>query len=139
MHIKPIFRGTVVMGKLRLNERQKFNDYVSTLNGEVEVVVGKAKKWKDRSNQENRYYWGVVVQILSDHIGYQKDEMHDALKWKFLRKEGKIPTVKSTANLDTMEFEDYLERIRVWAAVDMNVRLPLPNEIDIDNLELNEN
>jgi len=50
---------------------------------------------------------------------------------KFLRKgKAEIETVTSTAKLSTAGFEDYLEKIRRWAAVEHNCYIPLPNEID---------
>ncbi len=99
------------------------------------VILSIAAQKKDRSDNENRYYWGVVVKILGDELGYSSDEMHEALKFKFLRMEAepdgkrRLETVRSTATLKTDEFEDYLDRIRMWAAADMGIVIPLPNEV----------
>ena len=72
-----------------------------------------------------------MVAILGDHCGYDPEEMHLALKFKFLRKgkEG-LETVTSTTDLSTVEFESYLERIRRWASLDLNCFIPQPNEVD---------
>lgn len=71
-----------------------------------------------RTNRQNSYYWGVLIKILSDEIGYYPEEMHDALKLLFLRKheEGKPETARSTSHLNTEEFTHYVERCRQWAA-----------------------
>lgn len=90
-----------------------------------------------RSNQQSRYYFGVVVDILSNHTGFTPEEMHEILKHKFLRDWKKIKTVngvfeyvytKSTTILSTAEFENYLAKIREWAAIELNCQIPEPNE-----------
>jgi hypothetical protein len=93
------------------------------------------KQRSKRSIKENSYYWGVVVEILRDYFGYETyeaEEVHDGLKLKFLRiHEGEaLETVRSTTKLSTVEFEDYLEKIRRWASKEHNCYIPLPNECD---------
>jgi hypothetical protein len=84
-----------------------------------------------RSNNQNNYYFGVVCQILGDYFGYTVEEMHDALKMKFLRKgAADLETVVSTTKLNTAQFEDYLEKVRRWALLEYNVTVPLPNEFE---------
>ena len=89
-------------------------------------------KYSKRSMNENNYYWAVIVKILGDHFGYTPEEMHEALKFKFLRIEnpGKPTTVRSTASEDftTIDAETYYENIRRWAAIEYGVVIPLPNE-----------
>ncbi len=90
---------------------------------EIEVYV------KSRSLKENSYYWGVIVGTLSDHTGFTPEEMHEALKWKFLRiVKGQIESCRSTTELSVGEFEDYLSKIRIWSSEELNCWLPLPNE-----------
>ena len=128
--MNPVFFGRVEKGKLVLKLQDRFNDYLRSLEGqEVQVVVGKPRK--PRSNQENRYYWGVVIKLLSEHTGYSEDEMHDALRMLFLTdKTSKMPTLKSTALLSTVEFEEYMSQIRMWASTELQVYVPEPNEVE---------
>ena len=97
---------------------------------------------KIRSNQQNAFYFGVIVPILADEFGYSKEEMHEALKWKFLRipgDDGKLDTVKSTAKLTTTEFEEHLDAIREWANTNFDLYLPFPNEVTLpEYLEIYE-
>jgi len=83
-----------------------------------------------RSKEQNDYYWGVVVTMLSDRFGYSKDEIHEILKWKFLRavEPGKPDRIRSTRDITTLEAEAYYEQIRRWAAAEYNVYIPLPSE-----------
>jgi len=92
---------------------------------------------KNRSNPENRYYWGVIVELLSQELGYEREEMHEILKAIFLKEKTFLKTkagveevafARSTSELNTAEFEDYLRRIRVFASTELGIFVPLPNE-----------
>lgn len=129
-NLAPIFRGSVDNGKLVLRENDLFNRYLHSLRGEVEVIV---RKWKKRrSSKQNNYYWGAVIPILCESFGYSDEEMHEALKWLFLRnrEREKLPTVKSTASLSTIEFNNYIDKIILWAG-EQGIVIPPPAEIDI--------
>ena len=128
--MNPIFLASILKGKLVFNNYEGFINYIQTLEGKsVDVVIRLPKK--DRSNEQNRYYWGVVIRLLSEHLGYTDDEMHDALKMMFLKDNSRdIPTLRSTTELTTVEFEKYLEEVRMWAANMLGFYIPLPNEVD---------
>lgn len=87
------------------------------------------KEKKNRSKQQNAYMWAVVYDLISKHTGYTPDECHQILAEMFLsyEKDGRSFTM-STTKLKTLEFEDYLERCRRWAAMELQVYCPLPNE-----------
>lgn len=119
----------------------KFADhYLATLQNlegqDVECLVRKKKK--PRSIAENRYYWGVVIALVSDGTGYTDEEAHEAMKFLFLKQRRRLPgkltgsldSVRSTAELTTVEFEDYLSKIRQWASMELQVYIPLPNEVE---------
>lgn len=125
-----IHEGRVDKGQLHLKNKSRYLVQLSKLDGkEIELIIRQKKS--QRSLDQNSYYWGVVVAILGDHCGYDPEEMHEALKFKFLRKgkEG-LETVTSTTDLNTKEFEDYLERIRRWASMELNCFIPQPNEVE---------
>jgi hypothetical protein len=120
-------------GKLTLVNPETFRRAMREFaEAPVELTVRRLRK--RRSDRQHRYYFGVVVAMLAEFTGYTSDEMHDALKWKFLRvdPESSLPTVRSTTSLTTVEFEDFLERVRTWAAADVGVVIPLPNEAEAD-------
>jgi dihydroorotate dehydrogenase len=101
-------------------------------------VCGYSTDKKQRSNNQNRYYHGVVVKTLSEHTGFTSDEMHEVLKHKFLKtylhvvnKKGSVEEVqisKSTKDLNTKEFEDYMTKVREWASIELGCWIPEPNE-----------
>jgi len=129
--IIPTFQGVVNKGVLQVEAR--FYPYLASLEGQkVEIVVRKRRS--KRSDQQNRYYWGVVVQILADHCGYSPEEMHEALKEKFLGtqdrdKHGLIKT-KSTAVLSKDEFVRYTNEVMRWAAENLTIYIPDPHLVD---------
>lgn len=135
----PVFEGEVdEKGNLRVYDLDRFQRYLlnSLRGGRVRIVVSREKKV--RSLDQNSYYHGVIVYRLAQALGYTEPEMHDALKYEFLRQEqgavgtsGK-PLVKigSTAALSTVEFEELMQRIREWALAEFDIRLPLPNEVE---------
>jgi hypothetical protein len=96
---------------------------------EVDVIVYKHAKRKTKL--ERSYYFAVIVDILSSFSGHSKQEIHTALKMKFLRyqQEG-IEYTRSTEELTTVECEEYHENIRRWAAMELGVYIPLPNEVE---------
>lgn len=124
----PIFRGTIENGKLELFNQEAYLKYLQSLKGEIELVVRRRKR--RRSSNQNSYYWGVVIPILSETFGYESEEMHEALKLMFLKKEGKLPTLRSTSSLSTIEFMEYIDKIIRWAAQE-SIVIPDPSTVEI--------
>lgn len=126
----PIFTGIVRNShEITMDAPIRYSDHLFALQGHrVEVVVRKIKA--KRSENQSRYYWGVVLELLSKELGYDQDEMHEILKYKFLQSHAMgMPYVKSTTKLSTGEFEDYLSKIKRWAAEFLHIVIPDPNEV----------
>ena len=124
----PIFDCAVIGGKLKLKRPERFQKYVSGLQGEFFMVV--KKKTKKRSKKQNRYYRGVIIKMIAEDIGYyataEKEEFHNWFRYMIL-KDGIV--ARSTTDLNTAEMEDYEAKIRMWASEFRNLVIPLPNEI----------
>ena len=122
-------------GKLDPSDSQKkvIANFLRNREGE-HVRVTFSEPQKARSIAQNRYYWSVVVAELAADSGHPTEEVHDVLKTKFLPRVfvsiggQTVEAVKSTTALDTMFFEQYLEQIRAFAATELQVVIPLPNE-----------
>jgi hypothetical protein len=117
----------------------RFLECVSKMDGKRLVLTLKEQKRK-RSQNQNAYYWGVVVaavtQMFRDAGNYvDGEDVHEFLKLRVGKLSRNIVTPKgevvkslgSTAKLSTQEFEVYLERIRAWAA-EYGCSIPLPHE-----------
>jgi len=75
--------------------------------------------------------------MLAEHLGYQADEMHEALKFKFLRVAGDedevegLPRVRSSASLSTVEFTAYVENVVTWAGAEFGLDIPDPSRVEV--------
>jgi hypothetical protein len=100
-------------------------------------MSGVGTKKLTRSQKQNRYMWGVVYKILGDELGYLPEEVHQFCGDMFLKYEK--PTgemfIKSTTRLTKPEFEDYLEKVRRFASVELSISIPKPNETEFNYLE----
>lgn len=107
---------------------RKITDYVRDKDDFFVIEIQKSKRV--RSLNQNKYYWGVVIKIISDHTGYTSDETHQVLASMFLSYISNGRTfVKSTTKLNTFDFEQYLDKCRKWANDEMSAYIPMPNEI----------
>jgi hypothetical protein len=129
--ITPLFLGTTKGGKLIFHDKQRFLDYVNQLgDGIVEMTLKKRRR--TRSLNQNAYYWGVVCQLISDYTGMTPDEVHEYLKSTFnykMVKNFKVPI--STTNLNSIEFGDYITKIKIWASIELHLNIPDPYTIDL--------
>ena len=129
----PILHGQVKDGKLVLDAPQNYLVELSRLEGRrIELTI--REEQHVRSLNQNSYYWGVIIEILSSYFGYDKEEMHLALRFKFLKKHGDtdLVTVGSTAALSTVGFTNYIDEIIRWAAVEYQVVIPSADGVDIE-------
>ena len=118
-------------------DKQSLFSYLKEL--ENDYIESVKKQRNTRSNMQNSYYWKCIVQGLAEELGYFPNEMHDALRSRFLSEyemisindnQIAINKIGSTTALNTKSFEEYTEKIRVWALTDLGIRLMLPNEYE---------
>jgi hypothetical protein len=131
--ITPVFAGTIDKGKLILDQPQRYLVHLAKYEGKrIEVILRKRRS--KRSDAQNRWYWGVCVEILANHCGYDPEELHDALKIKFLSDrtvdDKGLMRVGSTARMTTDEFIGYTNKVVRWAAEYLHVYIPSPHEVD---------
>jgi hypothetical protein len=77
----PKFHATIIGGRIKLSkgEGRLYRDYLLTLEGKpVQVTIGKVKGL--RTEQQMRYYWGVVVKMIADDTGNDIDTIHEFFK-----------------------------------------------------------
>ena len=98
----------------------------------ITIIVSKKKT--QRSLNQNSYYWGAVLKVIGDELGYFPEELHHCFATKFLKKfirmgTDDLETYRSTAKLSTVEFEEYLQQVRIFASTELEILVPLPNEV----------
>lgn len=130
----PVFKGRVLPGGLLVWDRPKdWAKHTRSLAGCF--VEGTLRKQRTkRSDKASRYYFGVVVHLIAEHCGYEKDEMHELLAMKFLRIEDDPitgqPRRQRTPQTSSAEFAEYVDRCKRFAAVELNVYIPDPGEAE---------
>lgn len=98
------------------------------------------KPERSRSIMQNRYYW-FILGLLEADTGIYKDDFHDYFGEKFRRSTKEfngepMEFTNSSTALNTVEFEDYMTKIRMFASTELGIYLPLPNETEHDYLKL---
>lgn len=115
-----LYIGEVKNGKLPYKLSQEIGKYIATLC-DCNVMI-EIKKWSKRSIQQNNYYRSLLT-MVGNELWYLPDEMHDVFKYMFLSERVEYERIgwsiiasKSTSELSTKEFTDYIEAIIRWCA-----------------------
>ena len=132
MGIKPVFAAEVRDDlTLRFINPAKIKQHLLPFKGQI-VMVTAEKLRKHRTDAQARYYRGVVLKTIADHCGYRGSEeleaLHQEMRRRFLPKRGRLNIPVSTTDLNTQEMTDYIEAIRDWAATELGIYVPEPNE-----------
>ena len=135
----PTFEGDIVKKELKLADHVKnaMKRWCATFRSgtHVEIIIRKYKA--KRTNDQNAYYWGVVIPIIADYVGHDNPEdMHEDLKLKFNPVKSKIVPNRriggTTTKLSTVEFfsaeTSYVERICRWASIELGLFIPPPKK-----------
>jgi hypothetical protein len=131
--MNPIHTGIIKQGKEIFDSPNRYLVHKAKMEGKRFELVLRLQK-SQRSIQYNRYYFGVIVEILSECIGYDRESMHENLKLKFASSrdpdhEGMF-IIERTSKMTTERFIKYCADIQQWAAEYLNVYLPDPNEYE---------
>ena len=120
---------------LVLNAIKHFN------NTEVVITFSKAKK--ERSNQQNRFYWGVVVPLVQNGLLEATGELrsNENIHYKILlpmfapvnelvnKDTGECISEKITSSdMTTTQFMQFILEVQKWSAEFLSVDIPNPNE-----------
>jgi hypothetical protein len=137
---------SISQGKFTRNRTIILNAIKSFENSDVILTLEKPKK--KRSNNQNSFYWGVLIPLMQsgakDLWGevWSIDKAHKHLSNKFVfhesinEKTGEVSnTPKSTTELTTTGWEVFMTEIRIYLLEDFDINAPEPNE----NITLNFN
>jgi hypothetical protein len=126
-------------GKLARNRNLILNAFNALNNCKITITIQKQKK--SRTSPQNRFYWGVVVELVKQGLkdaGHMlnTNDTHELLKLRFLKETlmvneqtGEIvERVKSTSELTTTQMMDYIAEIQIFSAEYLGIEIPDPNE-----------
>lgn len=113
--------------------RESVLEYLRKLNLNKRYIVDVKVEREKRTISQCKLLF-LWIGCVSHETGYFKDEVHEIFKKKFLGTEvfemwgEKVERIRSTANLDTKQFSQYLERIQQFASSEMGIILPNPKD-----------
>lgn len=142
--MKAQVRTSILNGKFKRNINTVL-DIVKQFEGKEVLLTFELPK-KKRSNNQNSYYWAVIIPITIQAIKndwgeiWSKEKAHEFYKLHFNYVEkvneqtGEVVKIqKSTTENTTTQMEEYHEQIRQFLKEWFNIDCPLPN----DDLKLN--
>jgi hypothetical protein len=127
---------------LVLNAIKSFND--------KDVVITFTKPKKNRSNNQNRYYWGLVLPLIQNGLLDATGELrsYDNIHYKILlplfaptneivnKDTGECIVERLTSSdLTTTQFCEYILEIQKWSAEFLGIDIPSPNEENLLNFD----
>lgn len=120
------------------SEKSRLINAIRATRGKVRVTI---LRWHPRrTDRQNRYYWPCFVHALWEYLHEQgsdlsEEAVHQLMRAKFLTVDVADPAtgevigqrVRSTTELSTVEFNDYLDRCAEWLRDMFGVRVPDAN------------
>ena len=134
-----VFHAEIKNGKRVVRgSKISFSDYVRATYKEGERIVLTIKKYrKARTDKQNLYYWGgvldTIVQEIADTTGNDAETLHRTFKYMFLPKQRVMwrgierKVVPSTTNLDVNEFSEYVNKV-IAEAAQLGIVIQSPEE-----------
>ena len=127
------YTGQVKGGKIVGIPRKRINEELAYFEGKhIEVVIRKRKR--QRTTEQNNTMW-MYFTMIAEETGYSKDEVYGIVTKLYLTRTkvneatGAIyEYIIKTSSLSTVEFNEFFEDIKRFAAQEFNLVLPDPNE-----------
>ena len=131
--MKRAFSAEIEDDNIRIHDPLILKNFLKKIGEGMRVMIVVEKWYKKHSDKQRNYYFGVVVTELAKFTGFTLKEMHEALKAKFLIEPTKyISKVPSITSISTVQMEDFMQRVRVWAADSLDTYIPEPNEAPLE-------
>jgi hypothetical protein len=125
------FAGIVKDNKLYFTDQNYFNERIKEFEGQTVLVTIVSRK-DLRTLRQNALYWSWLT-ILSNHIGYDKDELHEILKKEYFGAESfTIPIFGQEVSMErvttttktTKQMSEYMNWIHNKAQEFYQITLP---------------
>lgn len=141
------FLSKIENGKLSFLNENKVKSFISSMEGR-DVVINIKKHKKNRSNAQNRWYWGVALKKITEDLYniqgelFTKEEIHayhkavvTSSKFNTLNVLGHEVIVFndiSTKSMNTIQFNNFKQSIQNHWAI-RNIDIPDPQEENFMN------
>ena len=101
----PCWYGTVLKGKINLDNAPRFTEYLAGFEGRrVEMVL---KDYDGASKSDRGYYFAEIVPAFAEHMGYppeEKDQVHAIIK--------QMMGIESTKKFKSLQWKEYVEGVK---------------------------
>ena len=139
---------SIVNGLFKRNRNLVLNA-IKSFEGK-NVVISISKEKKTRSNNQNRFYWGVVIPLIQNGLLEATGELRNAndIHYKILlplfapkneivnTDTGEIVIeLLTSSDLTTTQFMEFILDVQKWASEFLNIDIPNPNEETTLNFE----
>lgn len=117
----------------RANVINRLLALIPTLPDTKEWAVEIKQYRKKRTNPQNALYW-KWVHLIATETGNEPDLIHEYLKERFLPPQtikiagNEIQVPGSTTKLNTAQMTDYMSWVEQWAASELGIILPHPED-----------
>lgn len=114
-------------------DKERVIAYITDLPDGKRYNVRVTLKREKRTVDQNSLYW-LWIACIADETGNEKMFLHEFFKGKFLGYNEQVvfgqvvTTPKTTTTLNTKQFTTYLEEIRAFAAAELGIVLPDPED-----------
>ncbi len=141
------FISKIEKGKLSFLKESKIKSFLQSLEGK-DVIINIKKHKKNRSNAQNRWYWGVALKKITEDLYniqgelFTKEEIHayhkavvTSSKFNTLNVLGHEVIVFndiSTKSMNTIQFNNFKQSIQNHWAI-RNIDIPDPQEENFMN------
>ena len=140
---------TSISNSLFKRNRNLVLNAIKSFNGK-DVVITFSKPKKSRSNNQNRFYWGVVLPLVQNGLLEATGELRscDNIHYKILlplfaplneivnKDTGESLNERLTSSeMTTTQFCEYIMEVQKWGAEFLGIDIPSPNEENLLNFD----
>lgn len=123
-------RGNIKDGKLVLNNPKWFKGMLQ-MYSDADVVVTLERKKNSKSKEQQGYYWGIILQYISEYTGQSPEDLHDIFKAKYLRRKklwrgADMVTIGSTSRLSANEMSEFMQNV-ILEGNELGIEIPPPD------------
>lgn len=125
-------RGSIVNGKLVLDNERHFLGMIGTFEDTPKVRIIIEKERGTRTQRQNAYYWGIVLKYIGEYMGEREEDLHEIFKARFLKTKrvwrgADITILKSTSDLTSDEFGIYIDQV-IQEGAELGVVVPMADK-----------
>lgn len=134
-------------GELYIARNEELRRYIIDViqNSRLPFKIFLQPIYPEKTPNQLAYLFGVVCKRIADFTGHTTDEVYEGYKKRFNldyapTKDGKdwAFRYRGGSEFDVIDAEEFAEKIRIDAVIEMGINIELPNEVFVSELDFNE-